>query len=66
MICKSLISCINDGSHFITDDFVIQYENEAIEKYIKVFRLIFKNMGHENHYKMMIRASNHHEDKITI
>jgi wobble nucleotide-excising tRNase len=54
IICKSLIACINEGSHFITDDFVLQYESDAMDNYIKVFKLIFEKMGHESHYKMMM------------
>jgi wobble nucleotide-excising tRNase len=42
LICKSLIAYINEGSHFITDDFVMQYESAAMENYIRVFELIFK------------------------
>ena len=55
LICNSLISCINDGSHFISDDFVMCFEDDAIDKYLNVFKLIFKYMGHENHYKMMMQ-----------
>jgi wobble nucleotide-excising tRNase len=54
LICKSLIACINEGSHFITDDFVMQYESAAMENYIRVFELIFKKMGHSSHYNMMM------------
>jgi len=54
LICKSLIACINDGSHFITDDFVMQYESAAMESYTRVFSLIFERMGHKSHYNMMM------------
>ncbi|WP_372999776.1 AAA family ATPase [Lutispora sp.] len=54
IICKALISCINDGSHFISDDFVMSYESGTMENYIRVFKLIFENMGHGSHYRMMI------------
>ena len=54
LICKSLIACINEGSHFITDDYVMQYESAAMENYIRVFELIFKKMGHSSHYNMMM------------
>lgn len=57
LICKSLISCINEGSHFITDDFVMQYESAAMESYIRVFKLIFEKMGHGSHYKMMMNSN---------
>jgi len=54
IICKSLVSWVNDGSHFINDDLVVDAEPENVEKYLKVFELIFDKMGHENHYKMMM------------
>jgi wobble nucleotide-excising tRNase len=56
IICKSLVSWINDGSHFINDDLVVYVEPESIEKYLKVFKDIFINMGHESHFDMMRRA----------
>ncbi|GAX87642.1 conserved hypothetical protein [Lebetimonas natsushimae] len=54
-ICKSLISWINEGSHTIPDDFEIQSPDYEIEKYNKVFKEIFFKMGHEAHYKMMMK-----------
>jgi wobble nucleotide-excising tRNase len=53
IICKSLVSWINDGSHSINDDLVVYVESESIEKYLNVFNTIFKCMGHESHYNMM-------------
>jgi len=55
LICKALISCINDGSHFITDDYTMCFEASADEHYVRVFRLIFEKTGHGNHYRMMMR-----------
>jgi len=57
IICKALISCINEGSHFITDDFVMCYESETLVNYVRVFRLIFEKMGHGSHYRMMMGIS---------
>jgi wobble nucleotide-excising tRNase len=57
IVCKALIASINDGSHFISDDFVMCYESDTLENYLRVFRLIFHEMGHENHYKMMMRET---------
>jgi len=54
IICKALISCINDGSHFISDDFVMCFERDTMDKYLRVFELIFYKMGHESHYRMMM------------
>lgn len=58
IICKSLISWVNDGSHFINDDLIVDAEPEIIEKYLNVFKLIFERMGHCNHYNMMMRLEN--------
>jgi wobble nucleotide-excising tRNase len=55
LVCKALISWINDGSHFINDDIMIYLEPESIEKYLKVFKKIFENMGHISHYNMMMK-----------
>lgn len=53
--CKSLISVINDGSHFISDDFVIQFDAENINRYKIVFKKIFIYLNQENHYLMMMK-----------
>jgi wobble nucleotide-excising tRNase len=58
IIFKSLISWINDGSHFINDDLLIYAEPESIEKQLKVFKEIFVKMGHESHYNMMMKVTN--------
>jgi len=57
IICKSLISWINDGSHFINDDLVVDAEPENVAKYLKVFQLIFEKLGHVSHYNMMTNLS---------
>lgn len=57
VLCKSLISWINDGSHFIGDDLEMPMDVDKIGKYLKVFKLIFCNMGHEEHYNMMMRKN---------
>ena len=54
ILCKALISSINDGSHFISDDFVMCYESDTVQNYLRVFRMIFEKMDHESHYKMMM------------
>lgn len=54
ILCKSLISFINDNSHYISDDFSMIFEDDTIEKYQKVFRKIFENLGHISHYNMMM------------
>ena len=58
LVCRALVSWINDGSHFINDDMMMYVEPESIKKYLEVFRLIFDNMGHLNHYNMMMKIEN--------
>jgi wobble nucleotide-excising tRNase len=54
LICKSLFSWVNDGSHSSLDDVYISIENTQIDNYLRVFRRIFDKMGHMGHYKMMM------------
>ncbi len=54
-VCNSFISWFNDGSHGISDDLFVQSQDTSIETYLKVFEKIFKETGHEAHYKMMMR-----------
>lgn len=54
IICRSLISWINDGSHSIPDDFYIDSYTDSIERYKEVFKEIFEKMGHKAHYDMMM------------
>lgn len=56
MIYRSLMSWINDGSHFASDDMYISCDDETIEKYKSVFKRIFEVEGHEAHYNMMMRV----------
>ena len=54
IICRSLISWINDGSHSIPDDLYIDSYTDSIDRYKEVFKEIFKKMGHKAHYNMMM------------
>ena len=54
IICRSLISWINDGSHSIPDDFYIDSYTDSIDRYKEVFKEIFEKMGHKAHYDMMM------------
>jgi len=53
-ICRSLICWINEGSHTIPDDLFVELQDNTIENYFKVFRSIFKETGHIEHYNMMM------------
>ena len=55
VICKSLISCINEQSHTISDDYFMCVEDSEIEQYLRIFSEIFEKMGHISHYNMMMR-----------
>jgi len=54
LICGSLFSWINDGSHFANDDLYISCDPAQVDRYLTVFRRIFEESGHDGHYKMMM------------
>jgi wobble nucleotide-excising tRNase len=53
-ICRSLICWINEGSHTIPDDLFVEMQDNTIDNYFKVFKSIFKETGHIEHYNMMM------------
>ncbi len=57
MICRSLLSWINDGSHSIPDDLYIDSYTDSIDRYKQIFREVFVKMGHGAHYNMMMGIS---------
>jgi wobble nucleotide-excising tRNase len=54
LICRSLFSWVNDGSHFAHDDLYVSVDDAVIEVYLRVFREIFSKSDHFAHYKMMM------------
>lgn len=54
IVCRSLISYINDGSHTIYDDFTINSYSDSVSRYLEVFEKIFSVTGHKAHYDMMM------------
>ena len=58
IICKSLLSWINDGSHSISDDLYIEIQDNTIDKYLEVFKQIFIKTDHSGHYNMMMQIEN--------
>ena len=54
VICQSLISWVNDGSHFAHDDLYVTIDDAIVENYLKVFKEIFDKSDHSAHYKMMM------------
>lgn len=55
LLVKSLLSYINDGSHTIMDGLYIVPDENLNQTAFKVFRQIFEELGHINHYKMMMQ-----------
>jgi len=58
LICQSLFSWVNDGSHSIHDDLYINHGEQTNEGYLRVFREIFVMAGQVGHYNMMIGNEN--------
>ena len=55
MICRSLLSWINDGSHSIPDDLYFDSYTDSIDRYKQIFKEVFIKMEHEAHYNMMMQ-----------
>lgn len=54
LICQSLFSWVNDGSHSIHDDLYVNHGEQTNESYLRVFRKIFEEAGQLGHYEMMV------------
>ncbi|MBC6400639.1 MAG: AAA family ATPase [Ekhidna sp.] len=54
-ICLSLIRWINDGSHSIPDDLYLEQQDDIIDKYFEVFKKIFEETDHIEHFNMMMK-----------
>ena len=54
LICRSLFSWVNEGSHSAHDDPHFSPDESMVETYLGVFRKIFDKTGHMAHYKMMM------------
>ncbi|WP_067515888.1 AAA family ATPase [Endozoicomonas ascidiicola] len=57
LICQSLFSWVNDGSHSIHDDLYINHGDQTNESYLCVFREIFSRARQIGHYNMMTGSS---------
>jgi len=58
IICKSLCSWINDGSHSVFgDEDYNSIDEENVQKYLDIFRKIFDKTYHISHYNMMMGIS---------
>ncbi|WP_411341321.1 AAA family ATPase [Sphingopyxis sp. J-6] len=54
VICGSLFSWVNDGSHSAHDDLYVSSDAATVDAYLGVFRRIFEETGHSQHYHMMM------------
>lgn len=54
MICRSLFSWVNDGSHFPQDSLFIEVEDSTVDRYLVIFEKIFELTHHRGHYDMMM------------
>jgi wobble nucleotide-excising tRNase len=54
IICRSLLSWTNEGSHTLPDDLYIEAPDDTIGKYIEVFKNIFFYTENKGHYLMMM------------
>jgi len=52
--CQSLISWVNDGSHYAPDELYVAIGDNMAASYMKIFFKIFKVTQHDAHYKMMM------------
>ncbi|MHC8494294.1 AAA family ATPase [Thalassospira sp. SM2505] len=54
MICSTLLSWVNDGSHFAADDLYMTCDPGQVDRYLSVFQRIFEESDHGGHFKMMM------------
>lgn len=64
LICQSLFSWVNDGSHSIHDDLYVSYGEQTNASYLDVFKEIFNKSGQQGHYNMMMGIENNHEENV--
>lgn len=63
LICQSLFSWVNDGSHSIHDDLYVSYGEQTNESYLNVFKEVFKRSEQEGHYNMMMGIESNTENE---
>lgn len=63
LICRSLFSWVNDGSHFAYDSLYVSIDHSMVDSYLSVFEKIFDKTGHGSHYRMMKGGSLFEEDQ---
>ena len=58
LICRSLFSWVNDGSHSAHDSLYVSIDDSMVESYLSVFKEIFVKTKHVAHYEMMMGIQN--------
>ncbi len=58
LVCRSLFSWVHAGSHHPLEDLYISHSEGMIDMYLGVFKEIFINEGHIDHYNMMMDVDN--------
>ncbi len=58
LICKSLFSWVNAGSHYAHDDLYVSTSDSMVKVYLEVFKGIFEKTEHSAHYNMMMGEEN--------
>lgn len=66
LICQSLFSWVNDGSHSIHDDLYINQGTQTNTAYLQVFKNIFVRAGQIGHYNMMVGYSDASEEQAAV
>ena len=66
IICNSLFSWVNDGSHSAHDDLYLSADDAVVDAYLDVFRRIFEVTQHGAHYRMMMGEAAHAVDGQVI
>lgn len=54
IICSTLLSWVNDGSHFAIDDLHMACDAGQVDRYLNVFQRIFEESDHGGHFRMMM------------
>jgi len=65
LICQSLFSWVNDGSHSIHDDLYINHGEQTNDSYLRVFKEIFARAKQLGHYNMMVGGENTSSELLT-
>lgn len=69
LICQSLISWVNAGSHNILDPFYVTPSDLSAANYLRVFKMIFEKSGQAGRYLLMMHkgtASLHHGEVVEM